>query len=118
MEHDPTGGSGRVGSGRVGSNRIGLDRIGSGLVWSGRVGSGQEVFQMSRVGSDRVRMCSKCHGSGRIGSGGVPNVTDRVGSGQEFSSATADAAHKKRQFEIHAESLTLCALTSITSIIS
>ena len=42
---------------------------------------------MSRVGSNRVGNCSKCHGSGRVGSGRVKsfsNLTSRVGSGREF----------------------------------
>ena len=69
--------SGRVGSrqlklfaGLVGSGQEVLKFNGSGRIGSrgfevSRVGSGQEVFEMSRDGSDRVRRCSKCHGSGQ-----------------------------------------------------
>ena len=48
--------AGRVGSGRVASRGFKISRVGSGRVKRfqnlvGRVGSGQEVFQISRVGS-------------------------------------------------------------------
>ena len=37
----------------------------------------------NKQGFSRVTWCSKCHGSGRVGSGRVQNLTGRVGSGQE-----------------------------------
>ena len=45
-----------------------------------RVGSGQEAFEMSRVGPDRVNKFSNL--AGRVGSGHevLKNVTDWVGS--------------------------------------
>ena len=47
-------------------------------------GSGHGVFKMSRVGSGRVRKCSKSHGSGRVGSRGYQ--ISWVGSGRVKSS--------------------------------
>ena len=59
-------------------------------------GSGQEGLKIPQVGSGRVKRCSKCHGSGRVGSttfqisrvgpGRIKrfsNITGRVGSGPE-----------------------------------
>ena len=54
--------------------------------FAGRVGSGQEVFEISRVGSCRVgsdRVGSGRVGSGRVGSGRV--ASGRVGSGRVAS---------------------------------
>ena len=45
-------------------------------------GSGGFQNVAGRVGSDRVRRCSNCHGSGRINN--FSNLAGRVGSGQEF----------------------------------
>ena len=45
---------------------------------AGRVGSGQEVIELSRVGSGGIR--SGRVGSGRVGSGDLFNAMDRAGS--------------------------------------
>ena len=42
----------------------------------GRVGSGQQAFKILQVSSGRVRMFSKPHGSGRVGSRGFTRRTD------------------------------------------
>ena len=77
--------AGRIGSGvdvfenpQVGSGWVGSDRVRrfpnvTDRVVSDRVGSGLEVCETSQVGSGRVepgQEVSKCHGSGRAGSGG------------------------------------------------
>ena len=64
--------------------KISRDRAGPRL---GRVGSGQKVVDISRVGSSRVgsgrvRCCSKYHGFGRVGSESVRYLMGRVGSGR------------------------------------
>ena len=41
------------------------------------------VFIVSRVGSGPIKRCSKSHGSDRVGSGRVPNLSGRVGSDLE-----------------------------------
>ena len=50
---------------------------------AGRVRSGQEVFEISRVGSARVNQVFQSRGSGRVGSGrlnSVSKLAGRVGS--------------------------------------
>ena len=51
--HDPTGGSGQ-------------DVFEISLVGSGRVGSGREVSKLSRVGSDRVTLSAPPHPRGSV----------------------------------------------------
>ena len=71
---------GRIGSGQVVLKYRGSGRVGSGRVGSGRFGSGQEVLKSNgsgRVGSQEVL---KSRGSDRVGSRGFE--VSRVGSGR------------------------------------
>ena len=63
--------------------------------FAGRVGSGQEVFEISRVGSFRVG--SDRVGSGRVGSGRVGS--GRVGSGRVGSGRVGSGYSSKRIFK-------------------
>ena len=76
----------RVGSGRVGSGglqnlagRVGSIRFSN---LAGRVGSGQEVFKISRVGSDRAGSRRLEILAGRVGSDQDVSKFSRVGPGQ------------------------------------
>ena len=58
--------AGRVGSGQevFEMSRVGSRRANKFSILAGRVGS--RGFQISRIGSGRVMRCLKCHGSGRV----------------------------------------------------
>ena len=70
--------AGRVGSGQGVFKSRGSGRVKCSSNFTGRVWSGQQFFK-SR-GSGRVSGCSKCRGSGRVGSRGFQ--ISRVGSGR------------------------------------
>ena len=58
----------RVGSGQEAfeMSRVGPDRVNKFSNLAGRVGSGQEVCEISRVRPGRVKTAQKIRGSGRV----------------------------------------------------
>ena len=74
-----------------------MQPVSHGSIGMRRVGSGQEVFEISRVGSGRLNKFSnlagrvgsgqqlfKSRGSGRVGSGGSENIAGQIGSGGDI----------------------------------